>query len=351
MPRKNTGVIVGLLGVAALAVLWLWRGSREPAEPRVEARAAVAQPVSAGELAPPVAPRRSASPRPGATPAPSAALPSSGTPGPLDALAPCVLSTTNAAGEPLTMAEIRACLAGHDLSAITAPALAGWLCTYDPPSLGRQVLIEQVSLTRSPGEFLRFVDEFQGALCDELTERVPQAAALLWAESADPAWLAEVQALLDAQALFGGVSDGTVLLAEYFVARDDERIRELLAAGARGELGGTAQQMTRAANVVAVHEDAGERYLAFCASLLDSPATTPDELMGNHLAAFLMRGKATLGGDWARAAALLERALDDPRFAAEAAAQILSQNAVQPSGMADATWEQLRAQARSRLDR
>ncbi|MSR63176.1 MAG: hypothetical protein EXS08_12105 [Planctomycetes bacterium] len=350
MPRKSSVVVVGLLMAVVLAVLWTSRVMREPAEPRVEARTAMAQSVSAGELAPARAPHREDGARAAVPAVPPAVPPSAAAPGQLDELAVCVLSTTSASGAPSSMEEIRACLAGHDLAAVTAPALASWLCSQDTPSLGRQVLIEQISVTRSPGEFLRFVDELQGEICDSLRESLPLQAGLHWAQQNDPAWWAEVVALIDGQALFGGLSDGVVLLAESLVGDGDERILGLFAAGARGELGGTPQQMTRAASVVAVHEGAGERYLAFCASLLDSPATTPDELMGGHLANFLMRGKARLDGGWERSAALLERLLDDPRFAVEAAAQLLAQHTSQPQGMPDATWEQLRVRARIRLE-
>lgn len=346
--RTRTLAAASGIVLAAVAALWLRREARSPApETSVATPSAPASSRAAIELEPRSGERQPAA----ASPQPREPEPPSPLPGPLDALASCVL----ASGEPTeateSMARIRACLADIDLAEIEAPALASWLCSHDPSSPARQVLIEQASIRRSPGEFLRFVDELQDAICDEMTERLPQAAALLWAESNDPAWLAEVQASIDAQALFGGASDGVVLMAEYFVERGDARIAAMLAAGARGELGGTPEQMVRAANVVAVHEDRGEPYLAFCASLLDSPATTPDELMGNHLLAFTLRDKASLDGNWRRSIALVERMLDDPRFAVEAASQLLAQHTRQPQGFPDSEWERLLARARILLGR
>jgi hypothetical protein len=246
--------------------------------------------------------------------------------------------------------ELRACLAGHEVVAITAPELARWLCDTRPPRLGRRVLIEQVLSARAPEEFLPFVDELQGALCDGKTELLQQAAELLWGESADPVWAARVEESIDARTLFGGVSDGPVQLTWLSVVHGDTRIRELLAAGARGELGGTPQQMTCAANVAALHTHAGESYLAFCASLLDSATTTPDERMGGLIATFLIRGQARLDEGWQRSAALLERLLEDPRFARDAAAQLLS-NSAEPQGMPPADWQRILARARGVLAR
>jgi hypothetical protein len=109
--------------------------------------------------------------------------------------------------------------------------------------------------------------------------------------------------------------------------------------------------MVRAANVVAVHLEPGDPYLAFWASMLDSPVTTPDELMGSHLLSFALRGKACLGGDWRRSIALVERMLEDPRFAREAAAQILADHTFQPQGFPAADWERLLTRARILLGR
>lgn len=240
--------------------------------------------------------------------------------------------------------EVLACLARIESEGLPCAELGTWLHSSGHP-LGSKALVLQSLVHRLDPEIAAdFLDcAFQRS--PDLLETDLLAHVVTAIEHEDIEWVRGFGLALRPERVFAARTDALVLLLKPFAARDEHYLN-LLQDGARGFYGGKPDQMYRAGAVAAVTMQPGEAYVAFMESIVDSPFTTSEGQIGCFLTQFVLQGKSRIEGDPGRAARVLDRVLDDRRFALDASRQLLKYfDRNPPIGIPARDWEALRERA------
>lgn len=221
------------------------------------------------------------------------------------------------------------------------------LCTSGQDPATSQALLLGAALDRMPAaDALSWLREVEVA-CPRFLGWSVLEHAIEQLRARDPAWLQQFVAALTPDRLFAEQSgESGLLLAAHLREKGDLEIREWVERGARGEWGGTAEQIERAIGLsLAVDRTPADR-LEFLRSVLASESVPGDGSLGSTFVLELLNPKTIAGGDSASALDTIEAALCDPRFKESAAATLcLRYKDDPPAGCDPVAWKKLRGRA------
>ncbi len=219
-----------------------------------------------------------------------------------------------------SLLEIRACIRASFAGPGLSPTeLAALVCGDIPPDGPDRLLIEEVAATWAPTSAAGEIREFH-SLCN--------APGVVWADflrlqsERAPEWVEAFARSLEPHLVFEG-DDIVLLQALEQLADDDATLRDILERGARGEFGGTDQQVAFAlARSLRMLGDAGDR-MEFLRGVVASETfegrlSEVDAMVRGALDERLYRASPS------DVVAFLEGLFDDPRLAASAAHKILA---------------------------
>ncbi len=211
---------------------------------------------------------------------------------------------------------IRTGLAGR---ALAPEELAGMVCAPAPPDGADRLLIEEAVYLWPPEEVPQRIRAFQ-ELCPEsesvwlglVQELLPR----------DPAWCARFSAALRPELAFSAGGSAELALVDALATAGFEEQRAVLEAGARGDWGGSEEQVAFAlVNAWGLQRDPGARG-EFLLSVMRSPNFTGRAHEVSTLVDCAV-DPAAVDEDVPRALGLVEELLSNPRLGTEAARRLL----------------------------
>jgi hypothetical protein len=244
----------------------------------------------------------------------------------------------------------RACLAAGFAIPPSLDELAAWLCESQ---LSFTLQIEAVAhfvRQRQPAEAWVWLDGLQ-TRCTRHRETHFFKGVLQLAGALEPEWLRGFERSLAPEILYAQeLGEAPVQIAVMLAQSGSEFARFVLEGGGRGDFGGTARQIDRAASCSLALQQPGEPFYGYLVSVLRSPNLPEDSALGCTLARFLADPRARPNGDALAPMLRLSELLQDRRLRESAALTLLRQIGDEPPKGVDAEiWKGLLAQARAVL--
>jgi RNA polymerase sigma factor (sigma-70 family) len=238
------------------------------------------------------------------------------------------------------------CLMALDLGSIDSESLANWLCET-PASRHEVQLVGNVRVSQlRPAEVFRYIREVQDT-CDKYQETGLTVSSIGFGRLRSETWYRELLGTLDQSSLLPeNGSDAVIQAAEYFVQEGELRAIKLLEDIGRGVLGGSSDQMYRAAVISIVHMEWAQSKLDYLMSISGQREGSNDRA-GNLFGHYLPNGSCFVRGDPKPALRALLDVLHDPRFAKSCAYQMrefVGRDAPQGDG---GLWQQVLETAES----
>ena len=241
---------------------------------------------------------------------------------------------------------VRACLASH-LDAHPDPAeIARFLCS-DARHAELHLTLVSEALTRiAAPEAMTWIGQLEVG-CRRYLEWGLLEAALTIREQRDPEWFLAFRQTLTPERLFATeAGEAGILITTLFLKKGDLEVRSWMESGARGEWGGTAEQIDRAIAVSLRAQTPGDETLAHLRSVIGSSGVPGGGSTGSTFVHALLDARAWPEGHSAGALETLTSLLYDDRFQESAAATVCLTFPVEPpSGCDPAAWAQIRARS------
>jgi len=183
--------------------------------------------------------------------------------------------------------------------------------------------------------------------CRQMLEWNVLETALALREAQDAAWFAEFRRTLTPELLFDPeAGEAGILVSFLFLRKGDAELRSWIEAGARGELGGTAEQIDRAIGVSRMAQAPGSEMLAHLQAVITSAQVPGGGAIGSTFVHALLDQSAWPDGGSRPALETLLSVLYDERFQESAAAMICMTLPVEPpEGCDPDRWAAVRARA------
>jgi hypothetical protein len=231
------------------------------------------------------------------------------------------------------------CLMALDLGSLDSKSLANWLCET-PASFHEVQLVGNVRISQlPPTEVFRYIREVQDT-CDKYQETGLTVSSVRFGRLRSETWYRELLGtLVQSSLLPENGSEAVIQAAEYFVEDGELRVIRLLEDIGRGALGGSSDQMHRAAVISIVHMQWAQTKLDYLMSIFGQRAGSPDRA-GNLFGHYLPNGSCFVRGDPKPALRALLDVLHDPRFAKGCAFQMMEFIERDPPPGNDGLWQQ-----------
>jgi hypothetical protein len=244
---------------------------------------------------------------------------------------------------------VRACLESRLDPDPNPGELAGFLCLdeRDRNLYDLHVILVSEALARIPSsQALDWIDQVQLG-CRRYQESSFLIKCLAQREKDDPAWIAGLRETLTPDRLFSPeAGEAGIQLTTFFLKKGDLQVRQWIEAGARGEWGGTPEQIDRAIGISLTVQDPGTPRLSHLRSVIASASVPAGGATGSTFVHALLDANAWPDRDSAKALDTLMSVLYDDRFQESAAATLCLTMPVDPQkGCDPATWLAIRARA------
>ena len=245
-----------------------------------------------------------------------------------------------------TPEDVRDCLE-RELPTPPDPAeVARYICATRADSEHHSILLAE-ALYRSPAaEVLEWISRLE-VVCPPLLEWGVLEHAIRLTQERDPAWFKELRSTLTADRLFDpDAGQAGILLSSVFLEQKDLEVRGWMELGARGEWGGTREQIDRAIAVSLCVRRTGEETLLHLQSVLASNGVPGGGSVGSTFVHALLRSSSWPDGDSRPALDTILLVLYEPRFQESAAATVcLSFPVDPPQGCDPTTWAAIRTRS------
>jgi hypothetical protein len=255
----------------------------------------------------------------------------------LRALDECVAGAVPADAE-----RVDVCLQELELERLSADDLALWTCASPEGFFAISRVMNARVKRLAPRSAPSFLQRFQ-SLCSKYRETGLLTGAISDARAVSEVWYSEFLAefvTLDLTPDDG--NEALIQLAEVLIEFGHAELRAKLEDVGRGLHGGDSRQMHRAALIAVVTTRDSVRKLEYLESVVASPSSEGHAL-GDLFGAFLRGSDCWPRGDARPALSLLLLVLQDPRFAAGAAAQLKDVNSDHIPADAAGLWAQVQA--------
>ena len=180
-------------------------------------------------------------------------------------------------------AAIRSCLREALPPLPSAVEIARWMCSDRRDMSRHEVLVGEALARRQGADALEWLDALQKE-CNRYQEAGFLEACVASLRRRDPSWSAAFQKSFTPERLFDPQSGIVgVQLAGLLAQEGDLEARKWLESGARGELGGSFDQIDRALAVSIALEQPGAEWLGHLQSVLQSPRVPAGGAIGSTL--------------------------------------------------------------------
>ncbi len=241
---------------------------------------------------------------------------------------------------------MRACLATRLSAHHDAAEIAHFLCSDARHADLHLTLVSEALSQVGPADAMTWIGELEVA-CRRYLEWGLLEAALTIREQKDPAWFLAFRQTLTPERLFApDAGEAGILLSTLFLKKGDLEVRAWIESGARGEWGGTGEQIDRAIAVSLTAQAPGNEMLAHLRSVVASAGVPGGGSMGSTFVHAFLDARAWPEGQSSAALDSLASLLYDDRFAESAAATVcLSFPVEAPAGCDAAAWAAIRARS------
>ncbi len=251
----------------------------------------------------------------------------------------------------LPEAEFLACIAGAGELRLTPEELVALYRRYGGRDARFRLLFREALLLQPPGAAMAFVD---AAWCeDEGVTKMQFVVEACVGElmKSRPDWTQQAAAEVHPDDLFGAAATVGPVLAAGELAEQSPEVARILQEGARGEWGGSTDQMVRALNATTWNLRTNpDAVFEFLHSVARASTLPNDPQFGGSLVAMLGISNGYSNAYAEASCAVILDVLKDARFSQQAARQLQSMYSQRPpDGVSEELWEPVRRQVRQIL--